>query len=304
MECRFRRYDGEYRWHLTRAVPEKDSEGNVMVWIGTCTDIHNQKLFAEELEKNVQERTLDLKKINHELEQFAYAASHDLQEPLRKIIMFSKLLENNLTSTDEMVLGYIERISTSADRMRILINDLLNFSKLSDTDIKYEATDLNSILKEVIADFEFLIMQKEATLTCGELPVIEAIPLQMNQLFYNMVSNALKFTINGRKPLIIIQATVLSQDEMKKFPSLNQSTTYFKIDVVDNGIGFGNEYSEQIFAIFKRLNNRSDYTGTGIGLALCKKIVFNHNGEIFATAVENQGANFSIILPQKHLTTI
>jgi PAS domain S-box-containing protein len=300
VECRFRRYDGEYRWHLTRAVPEKDNEGKVAAWIGTCTDIHNQKLFAEELEKRVQERTLDLKRINNELEQFAYAASHDLQEPLRKIIMFSQLLENNLADEKKTVLGYIERISTSANRMRILINDLLNFSRLSETDIKYEAIDLNNILKEVIADFEFLIMQKEATLTCGELPVVEAIPLQMNQLFYNLISNALKFTANGRKPSITIQAAALSHNELKQFPSLNLLTTYFKIDIIDNGIGFGEENSKEIFAIFKRLNNRNDYTGTGIGLALCKKIVFNHNGEIFATGIENEGARFSVILPQKH----
>lgn len=284
IESRLRRYDGEYRWHLTRAIPERDDEGKIISWIGTCTDIHHQKVFSEELERKVQERTLDLIKTNNELQQYAYVASHDLQEPLRKISFFSELLKRKLSTEDEVVQNYTDKLSTSAERMRTLINDLLNFSYLSNSAMVYEKTNINYIIRDVIADFELLITEKEATLTCDEFPVIEAIPLQMRQLFSNLISNALKFTTKDRPPIVTIKAVALDEHQIK-------------IEVKDNGIGFSDKHSEKIFEIFQRLNNRKSYAGTGIGLALCRKIADNHNGEISATATENEGAVFNVILP-------
>ncbi|MBC7903614.1 MAG: response regulator [Gemmatimonadaceae bacterium] len=302
LECRFRRHDGEYRWHLTRAVPDKNDEGSILAWIGTCTDIHNQKLFAEELERRVEERTLDLKKINSELEQFAYAASHDLQEPLRKIIIFSDLLGKRLIGQPEDVQKHIEKISIASERMRILISDLLNFSRLSEKQIHFESTDLNSVINTVLADFDLLIQQKEVSIHLDVLPTIEAIPFQMHQLFYNIISNSLKFTSNSRKPVITLKAVRLEHSAIKEFSLLDDSVHYIRIDIADNGIGFGNQYADQIFTLFKRLNNPRAFIGTGIGLALCKKIVLNHHGEIFASAIEDEGATFSLILPERQVS--
>lgn len=299
VECRFRRHDGTYRWHLTRAVPELDEEGKVRLWIGTCTDIHNQKVFTEELEKKVQERTLDLKRINDELQQFAYVASHDLQEPLRKIRTFAELLATNVRNENEIVFNCLHKILSSSERMTTLIRDLLDFSKLADQNARYEMVDLNSVFRDVQGDLELLISQTQANVTCGSLPVIEAIPLQMTQLFYNLISNGLKFRVAGRKPCIEIAGRPLSEEEINSFPALNADKKHYAIEFRDNGIGFKQDYAEQIFTIFQRLHRSSNYSGTGIGLALCKKIVLNHHGEIFAVSEENKGAVFTVVLPEK-----
>jgi signal transduction histidine kinase len=262
-------------------------------------EIKRMRLDSAELEERVKERTLDLIKTNNELQQYAYVASHDLQEPLRKITFFSELLLKRAPA-DEASLGYLDKISNSAKRMRILINDLLNFSRLSNIEVAYERTDLNTILKEVLADFELLIAQKGATIIYDDLPVIDAVPLQMSQLFYNLISNALKFSADDRRPLIVITYMPLENDEITRYQLPNPPTAYCKIEVKDNGIGFSDKYSTKIFEIFQRLNNRSSYAGTGIGLALCKKIVENHQGRITASAVDNEGATFTVILPAYH----
>jgi len=143
-----------------------------------------------------------------------------------------------------------------------------------------------------------LIIQKEASVTCTQLPVVEAVPLQMNQLFYNVLSNALKFTTPTRRPVITIRETELAEEMIRRFPALKDSKKYVCIECRDNGIGFNEKYSDQIFAVFQRLNNKEHYSGSGIGLALCKKIVSNHGGEIFATSKEGDGSTFYMILPK------
>jgi two-component system CheB/CheR fusion protein len=263
------------------------------------------KLFTQELERQVEERTVSLKESNtslkhsnENLEQFASIASHDLQEPLRKIRTFANLLNQrynkDIAAEAKELLG---KISVSAERMSLLINDVLNFSKIMDSKAAYGRTDLNEVLKTVIDDFDLLIAQKKAVVNHGSLPVIDAIPLQMNQLFYNLLGNALKFSKADVSPVISITARMLPPEEIKKFPALNSETSYSEIVFQDNGIGFNQEFSEKMFLIFQRLNSREHFEGTGIGLALCKKIVINHHGEIYAEAREGGSTQFHIILP-------
>lgn len=261
------------------------------------------RLLADELEQMVQKRTQELNdsnreliKTNHELEQYAYIASHDLQEPLRKIQSFSELLQLNLT--DEAVAErYLTKISTSAQRMAELIKSVLNYSRLSNTVDRFVETDLNEILKNIETDFELLIEQKRAVIQRGDLPVIEGIPIQLSQLFSNLISNSLKFAVE--KPVVEIFSERVSPAERAHLPGLNRKLTYVHIRIKDNGIGFEPEYAERVFTIFQRLNHSKSFSGTGIGLALCRKIVENHGGLITAESELNQGATFHIYLPVK-----
>ena len=263
-----------------------------------------QKKAKEELENIVLERTsellrlnTELEKSNHELEQFAYIASHDLQEPLRKIQAFVDLVKNHMN--DKVIAErYFNKINLSAQRMSMLINDVLNYSRLTKTGEQFVTTDLNKILKQVLCDFELLIEQKQAVITYDKLPVVKGIPLQLSQLFSNLISNSLKFAeIN---PVISVTSRVLPMAEVKKHSLLHAGNTYLELVFKDNGIGFEQQYAEQIFIIFHRLNNQRAYSGTGIGLALCKKIVEHHDGIITAHSKQGKGAAFTIILPIKH----
>lgn len=305
IEYRMKRYDGEYRWILNSAVPTYDADGGFGGYTGSCIEIHDQRVMSEELEKIVSERTLELQEVNKSLErsnndlaQFAYVASHDLQEPLRKIITFSNRLQDKYAeSLPEGGKEFIVKINNSAGRMRNLIDDLLNFSRTSRLDEKFVTTDLNEILKDVLSDFDLLIQEKKAVLHIGRLPVIEAVPLHINQLFHNLLSNALKFNSPGTDPVIVISCRSLPQEEIKKRRDLDASVPYYEITFSDNGMGFPQEFADQIFVIFQRLGDKEGYPGTGIGLALCRKIASNHNGEIYAESQENKGSVFYVILP-------
>ncbi|MES2680955.1 MAG: PAS domain S-box protein [Bacteroidota bacterium] len=300
-ELRLRRKDGKYRWIQDHAVPRYDAEGVFLGYIGSSVDIQEQKFAKKELENMVEERTADLLelndqliKTNHELEQFAYVSSHDLQEPLRKIQTFAEMLSSSIT-TDEKSQQYLDKINSSAKRMSNLIKDLLNYSRLSKTDEQFVKTDLNEVLKHIKNDFELLIQQKNADIQNTNLPVINAIPIQINQLFYNLISNSLKFSeIN---PIIKISSRILTLQEQKKIPNLTVDGKYVHITFEDNGIGFSQAHADQIFVIFQRLNDKQKYSGTGIGLAMCKKIVENHHGHIAAKGEQDKGAIFDIYLP-------
>lgn len=235
----------------------------------------------------------ELIRINNELEQFAYIASHDLQEPLRKIQIFSDIVQKNIKD-EVLVEKYLEKIISSADRMMILIKAVLNYSKLSRKDGEFKSVDLNEILEEVKTDFELLIAEKRASIRAARLPPITGIPLQINQLFSNLIGNSLKFCVDT--PVIEISSTIITSDELSKYPSLNKNKEYTEIIFKDNGIGFEAKYAEQVFTIFQRLN-KDDYKGTGIGLALCRKIVENHHGLIAAESEVNRGTTFRILLP-------
>ncbi|MDJ1494946.1 ATP-binding protein [Cytophagaceae bacterium DM2B3-1] len=301
-EHRYQRYDGEYRWHLTRGTALRGRHGQMDSWIMTSTDIHDQKTVEEILEDRVAIRTFELKNINEqliktnaELEQFAYIASHDLQEPLRKIQVFTKLIRKRLSLEDEESQVYADRVIASANRMSQLVNDILKYSKVAHIELTFEQTDLNTIVQEVLADFELLIAEKEAVVSVDPLPVIEAVPLQMNQLFYNLLGNALKFT--RQKPTVEIQYHYIAEEDAEVYGFLQTDIAYAHIVLIDNGIGFDSEHAERIFTIFQRLNPDAGFEGNGIGLTICKRIVENHCGHIRASGVENEGAVFEIFLP-------
>jgi PAS domain S-box-containing protein len=305
-EYRLRRHDGEYRWIASRGEPRYSPEGNFEGYIGSCTDINDSKMHSAILEQRIAERTkalndaiLQLERSNFELAQFAYVVTHDLQEPLRKVKTFTDRLMIKTfrkLADDEKI--YLEKIRNSADRMSGLIRDVLNYSILTRSAEPFIQTDLNLIAKHILTDFELLITQKKATFNIEKLPVIEAVHLQMTQLFNNLIGNSLKFTTPGLPPVISISSSQITEAEIEKH-KLVKGPQYVKLIFSDNGIGFSQEYAEQIFEIFQRLNGLEEYPGTGIGLALCKKIISNHKGTVHAESSLGMGATFHIIIPVK-----
>jgi PAS domain S-box-containing protein len=294
-EARILRPDKTQRWIRVNGKTFYDGSKKPVRLLGTAIDITDHRLAKDGLEKTVADQTRELRqanekleKSNRELEQFAYIASHDLQEPLRKIQTFASLLERSVEN-NMLSKKYFEKINSSALRMSVLIRDVLNYSRLAKDDDEFKETDLNEIVKNVITDFELLIKEKEAAFFTGKLPVIRGIPHQLHQLFSNLINNSLKFTAGN--PIISITAGKVSRAD------LNPNQEYIQLLFNDNGIGFEQKFAEQIFTIFQRLNTRESYKGTGIGLALCKKIVENHRGIIEATSELGKGATFRIILP-------
>ncbi len=308
MEYRLRRYDGEYRWLTDVGKPSFSTLGEFTGFIGSCTDIHAQKMLNEELDARVKERTEELvevngqlKRSNEELQQFAYVASHDLQEPLRKITTFANILQQRFrTVLPEDGLENLNRMTAASKRMSLLIDDLLHFARTTRKEEEFVGTDLNEIYAHVFPDFDLKISDSQAQITVGELPVIDAIPLQMTQLLRNLLSNALKFSAERTPPVITITSRQLEEEAVFKHIGRHASGVYYELIFTDNGIGFDPQYAEQIFIIFKRLHDKQSYSGTGIGLALCRRIVVNHGGDIFAVSEEGKGASFHVILPAVH----
>jgi PAS domain S-box-containing protein len=444
-EHRFRRNDGEYRWQLSRAIPQK-AEGVIQMWVGTSTDIQDQKLFTTELEKQVRNRTKELKelnetlakseeryhlmveevqdyailylnregnienwnkgaekikgyaakeiigqnfsifyteedrknnlpqhlmkiaietgrarqegwrvrkggtpfwasvtitavhnakgeiigfskvthdltekketseqlvqnaqqleqknaelqKMNKELESFAYISSHDLQEPLRKIQTFSsRILEKEYDSLSEGAKDNFMRMQSAAKRMQVLIEDLLVYSRTSDAERKYVNSDLRKLIEDVKEEMDDELLEKNVTIEIGEMGKADVIPFQFRQLFQNLLSNSLKFSKTGTDPVIKITNEV-HKGSFFNIEKLNQNIQYCHIQVSDNGIGFDPDYSEKIFEVFQRLHGKNEYIGTGIGLAIVKKIVENLNGYISATGKIGAGATFDIYFP-------
>ena len=252
--------------------------------------------------RDLEEMNKELERSNSELQQFAYVASHDLQEPLRKIMTFSDRLNGLRNILPDQGKVLLNKIEDSSRRMTRLIDDLLDYSRISRSDGRFMKTDLNKVLKDVLQDFEVIISQKKATVSIDDLPVIAAIPVQMEQLFHNLLSNALKFTKPDAPPIITVTCRTITTEEMEKRITLTPNVPYVEIVFTDNGIGFPAEFSEQIFVIFQRLHDKKLYPGTGIGLALCNRIALNHGGEIFATSAENEGSEFHIYLPVRKTT--
>lgn len=256
-------------------------------------DITHIKKYEVELKENIAR----LEQSNNELEQYAYIASHDLQEPLRKIRTYgSYLKKQHFEKLDSSGKQQLEKMIDSAERMSTLIADILAFSSLK-RELKFEETDLNNILSNVLQDLDLLVQEKRAVVHSDTLPIIQAIPLQMNQLFFNLLSNALKFSVEDVSPVIRISCRILTQEELASYEITYRNIPYCEIIIKDNGMGFKQEYAEQIFSLFKRLNNKLDFPGSGIGLSLCRRVVANHNGKVFAKSNENQGASFFIIIP-------
>lgn len=449
IEHRFRRYDGEYRWQLSRAIPQRDEDGKIRMWVGTSTDIQDQKTFSDLLEKQVKERTkelnllneilkeseeryhlmvgevqdyailylskegiienwnkgaqkikgyrteeivgksfenfytaedrennlpyylleqasehgrygqegwrvrkdgtlfwanvvitaihndsgevigfskvthdltskkdaddklklnaielkqknLELEIMNKELQSFAYISSHDLQEPLRKIQTFSnQIIEKEFDNLSESGKDRFQRMQNAAQRMQTLINDLLAYSRTNMQDVVLTKTDLNVIIKDVVEDLQEEIQEKNGTV---EIERIEShvyiVPFQMHQLLFNLVSNSLKFSRADVPPFIKIKCEI-SKGKKLNYALLDKETKYCHINFSDNGIGFDQQYSDKIFEVFQRLHGKEVYQGTGIGLAIVKKIMDNHKGYITASGESNKGATFDIYFPVK-----
>lgn len=284
----------EFRYHTLRIIPVKQGDA-ILKWVGTFTDIHVQKQTNELLETRVKERTRELLAKNEELEarnlelqQFASVASHDLKEPLRKIQVFSSIILDRYLSHGSEAMSYMNRIVESSRRMSGLINDLLDYSSLSITSL-FQPTDLSEIILAILQDLELSIREKDAIIEANDLPTIDAIPGQMRQVFQNLLSNALKFSRKDIRPVIGIYTELFTDEASGK--------DMCRITVSDNGIGFDERYVNKIFTLFQRLNPREAYEGTGIGLAIAKKIIDNHSGTITARSAENEGAHFIITLP-------
>ncbi|HXU27258.1 MAG TPA: ATP-binding protein [Bacteroidia bacterium] len=284
----------------------REVDGIITGVLAVAVDVTTQVIAHQKIEEAVAERTKeladannDLQKSNDELAQFAYIASHDLQEPLRKIGTFTQMLEKSIgDKVDVNSKNYFTKIKNSTQRMNVLIRDVLAYSELVKQNDLYKEVDLNKVLESVKADYDLLIEEKGASIVANQLPTLNAIPLQMSQLFGNIIGNALKFARKDIKPHIKITASKLDL-EIVEYLFLDNTRYYWKIEFADNGIGFKAEYADQIFNVFQRLHRKSEYEGTGIGLAMCKKIALNHHGNMSATDSSENGAVFNVILPFK-----
>lgn len=292
-QYRVKHRTGEYRWFRTYGtVFDRDEDDRPVHMLNISIDITEQV----EAELVLLQRSVELSQSNSRLEEFAFIASHDLKEPLRKITLFSdrlrKLYNEEVSEEARMC---VDKIFSSAQRLQGMVGDLLRISQVSGEKL-FEPHDLQEIFNEVVGSLEHKIEEVKAHITSDTLPVAKVIATQFRQLFLNLINNALKFVRQGVKPEISVTHCYLTPENVVQL-NLNPSMRYLKITIADNGIGFDNAFSEKIFGIFQRLHPKHRIEGTGMGLAICKKIVENHNGSIFASGKEGQGAAFSIVIP-------
>lgn len=291
---------GDHLWHQVSISPFGNDRGELQYWIGYLVDIHAQKIYEEALKDNfelkqVQEELkehqqklekyiVELNKSNFELQQFAFVASHDLQEPVRKLMFFSDyLLTCYKENMDKKGVEYLHLIHSVSGRMRTLIKDLLAFSQINKTDIAFDPVDLNNVARYALQDLQLAIEEKRAAITVQSLPSVQGDESLLRQLFENIITNSLKYARQDVPPEITI--------------SYKQVENNHELTFSDNGIGFDEKYAPQIFKLFQRLHARDQYEGTGLGLAICLKIVEMHRGTIRATSREGKGASFYISLP-------
>jgi two-component system CheB/CheR fusion protein len=313
-EYRFRKKDGEYAYVLDRAYILHNESGSPYRMLGSMLDITERKLTEQEisrakqfLEVKVAERTLQLQELNealetsnHDLQQFASIASHDLQEPLRKIHMFTRMiLDGHEDSLQGDLKGYFHKIVRSTERMRYLVIDILNFSRLSAEKFNFRRTDMNKFMHDILEDFELTIREKSAEIFVPELPELDIMPGQFRQALHNLLGNALKFTRKGINPVIRFDVARVTD---KSFESpIAEDGPYCKLSIADNGIGFEEQFAGTIFKLFQRLHSKDKFEGTGIGLAITKKVIERHDGIIGVHSKEGEGTRFDILIPLYHL---
>jgi PAS domain S-box-containing protein len=272
MQLRFRRADGAYAWHLSRAVPMRDTEGAISMWIGSSTDIHQQK-----------EREEELQRANEDLQQFAYSASHDLQEPVRNVVVYSEIVsrryEDVLDAQGQQFLGFLK---DGGRRLAMLINDLLAYTRAGVVEASSGSVKSSEVLDHVLASLSEAIRESGASVTHGPLPEVRAGETHMQQVLQNLIGNAIKYR-GAEPPRIHISAV--------------RQGAAWKFSVQDNGIGIESQYKEKIFGVFKRLHRDQKYSGTGIGLAICQRVVARYGGRIWVESNPGQGATFFFTVP-------
>jgi signal transduction histidine kinase len=287
--------NGRFRYLMVVARPKENPGTHQVDILGIVLDLTEQKVYESQL----QQFTAELQRSNQDLEQFAYVASHDLQEPLRKIRAFGdRLTAKYQTILEDQGSDYVARMQSAAARMQILIEELLSFSRVSRPGIFSENLDVNEIVAEIKDDLETQIRREQATLVLGKLPNIRGERSQIKRLLQNLISNSIKFHKAGTGSRVEVTGSVVrGGDAQNEFNVPMPKLKYARIEVKDDGIGFDEKYNEKIFTIFQRLHGRTEYEGTGIGLAICRKIVANHGGLITARSAENKGSVFIVILP-------
>lgn len=273
---------GQKGWVQADKVPYRNIKGDINGIILFAIDITRQK----EAEDKILNYSHQMESVNKELQSFASIASHDLQEPLRKIITFGDRLKTRISADDEKAHNYLERMQVSSARMKSMVEDLLQFTRIETKNQPGRTTDLNNVVQIVLEDLESRLNESKGVVNIKFLPIIDADPVQMHQLFLNMIGNALKFNREGIPPVVTLDST-------------KSKNGFWKISVEDNGIGIDEIYVDVIFKPFERLHGRSAYEGTGIGLTICNKIVSRHGGKIFVTKDSTNGVTFHITLPEK-----
>lgn len=304
-QCRLRhKNEKEYYWHLASISPLNNDKGVPLYWIGYFVDINAQKLVEQTLQDNkelkeaqaklkenqaaLESNIAELNRSNQELQQFAYVASHDLQEPIRKISFYGDYMLNKYADAlDAKGLDYLKNMMTASTRMRSLIHDLLSFSQVEKGAIEFKQVNLTELIQQVVNDLDLMNSEKQAQIQIADLPSIEADEGMMRQLFENLIGNALKYSKDNQTPVIRIAG--------------QQINDKLEITIEDNGIGFDEKYLPKMFALFQRLHSTKKYKGTGLGLAICKKIIALHGGTISASAKVMEGATFKVTLPVNHI---
>jgi PAS domain S-box-containing protein len=289
---------GEKHWLLTSKLPLRDQSGKVVGLVGIGRDITERKHAEDSLrssEEKLRQSTTQLERSNHELQDFAYVASHDLQEPLRKIVVFGeRLKDKKIEDLGPEARDYLDRMQKAAGRMQTLINDLLSFSRVTTKARPFTPVDLAEVAADVVNDLEGRIEQVKGRVeVVGTLPVIDAEALQMRQLLQNLMGNALKFRRPEEPPVVKVEAEIVPGPG-------TPPQQLCKLMVSDNGIGFDEKYLDRIFNVFQRLHTRNEYEGTGMGLAITKKIALHHGGDITAKSQPGHGATFIVTLPVSH----
>lgn len=291
-DIQYRRYDkfGNEIFIHTKTIINKDNEGKPYSVFGIDMDISELRSIQD----NLTHQNVKLSQANKELSSFNYVTSHDLKEPIRKIQMFISRIENNEHDfSSEKIQYYFSRIIDASKRMESLIDSLLTFSKVSNfTELKFVQTDLNFVLTEVMHNYSEIIDEKNAIINAPSLPTIRAVPEQILQVFSNILSNSLKYSNAGVQPVITI-----SVNKIERAIANGIHHAFWEIQISDNGIGFEQIYAEKIFEVFQRLHTRTEYEGTGIGLAICKKVMQTHGGDIIATSNYGEGAVFKLYFP-------